>query len=628
MSDTPYDAKLRPFDPSSPPSSIPSRTADVSPTAQLAGVLGMVSVLVGVFVRFVNAMTTPPFFGKTATFLGYPVAKLVPYGLIGLGVACLLLHELLVRDAFTRRSYGLVGYLFFCFGVVMTAVAVATGLGASLPLAYGIAGVLGLLIAAATAAPVVRDLPGRGDHPSDAANAPPAPLTLGSFLPRWLGGLSSNHFVLQATLVPVAATALFLAGAYVLQRVLVKEDVPAPSLLPYGLLGLILGVPFLFIYTRREAEGVWKDAAVGAVGIVSIVAAVLGVATVMLDLFKLPDYAMPYGLGVAVIGLLGTWAYVIMQGADTDMGHRAAWAMIALGCFAIVVAITRSIVQDYVVPNGCLFVMLGALYAGVGAAFALDNPLVVLTRRELTVIFYSPIGYFVLGSITLVAWTSFYVFADQLGPYGTSPAPKVPEPITRYYLFDIFPVIFLLINVPALTMRLVSEEKASGTIEVLLTAPVTEFQVVLSKFFGAWIFFMLSWGIWTFFPMTLRIFANETFDYRPLLSFYVGMAFMGAAFVSMGLFFSTITRDQIVALLVTFTAMIFLTVPYFILFGMEQRRSPSELWVKLLEYTSYLYQMREMVNGKLHLIYLVLHSAFTVVWLTLSVMVLAARRWK
>jgi ABC-2 type transport system permease protein len=106
------------------------------------------------------------------------------------------------------------------------------------------------------------------------------------------------------------------------------------------------------------------------------------------------------------------------------------------------------------------------------------------------------------------------------------------------------------------------------------------------------------------------------------------MTFMGAAYVAMGLFFSSVTRNQIVAQLITFTAMIFLTVPYFILYGSEQRRSLSEGMMKFLEYTSYLYQMREMVSGKVHLIYVFLHLGFTLVWLVLTWIVLASRRWK
>ena len=77
--------------------------------------------------------------------------------------------------------------------------------------------------------------------------------------------------------------------------------------------------------------------------------------------------------------------------------------------------------------------------------------------------------------------------------------------------------------VPALTMRLLSEEKRSGTLEVLMTAPVNEISVVLGKFFAAWIFYMLLWlPVWLFL-ISLRYFGGEEFDYRPVLSFTVAM---------------------------------------------------------------------------------------------------------
>ena len=88
--------------------------------------------------------------------------------------------------------------------------------------------------------------------------------------------------------------------------------------------------------------------------------------------------------------------------------------------------------------------------------------------------------------------------------------------------------------VPALTMRLLSEEKRTGTLEVLLTAPVNEAAVVLSKFLACWLFFMLCWVPTGLYLIALRVEGGQPFDYRPLLSFYLAVGASGAAFIAIG----------------------------------------------------------------------------------------------
>src|SRR5437879_3140322 len=130
------------------------------------------------------------------------------------------------------------------------------------------------------------------------------------------------------------------------------------------------------------------------------------------------------------------------------------------------------------------------------------------------------------------------------------------EPIIRFYFIAWWPVITTIFIVPVLTMRLLSEEQRTGTLEVLFTAPVGETVVVLSKFLASWIFFMLTWVPWGLFLVALRVEGGQPFEYRPLLSFYIAMACSGAAFLAMGLFFSSLTRNQIVSAILTFVGML------------------------------------------------------------------------
>src|SRR6202011_3337751 len=96
-------------------------------------------------------------------------------------------------------------------------------------------------------------------------------------------------------------------------------------------------------------------------------------------------------------------------------------------------------------------------------------------------------------------------------------APPLFEPIVLPYIFDIIPVLMQMILVPVITMRLIAEEKRSGTLEVLLTAPVNESTVVIGKFLAAWLFYLLTWVPWWLYLIALRYMGGEPFDYRPIL---------------------------------------------------------------------------------------------------------------
>jgi ABC-type transport system involved in multi-copper enzyme maturation permease subunit len=442
------------------------------------------------------------------------------------------------------------------------------------------------------------------------------------FFPRWLEALTSSSRVQQVTVISALIVAVFLIAGYALRL---------ETIWPYGLVSLVLGLCFVLAYSRNETEISWRHAAVNVVGVIGAVTALVGLSSVATDLVGLEEILLPHGLSFGVVGLILLWAFISLRGGDTDVGHRMAQALMTAGGVVILVALARSIFQTYMVPSGVLLLTLGFAYLAVGAGYASDIRLIVLTRRELTALFYSPIAYVVIASIALVAWGSFWWFLTETGllpPTETARVQPVAEPILRYYFARIFPIICLIFTVPALTMRLLSEEKQSGTIEVLLTAPVGETAVVLSKFFGVLIFFMLTWSTWAFYPIALRIIGQESFDYRPLLSFYLGLTFMGAGFLSMGLFFSSLTRDQIIAQLLTFAGMILLTLNYlFVAMGEMEGAVPAPV-VAVLRYISYVHHLEEFVQGKVHLKYLLSHLSITVFWLFLTVKVLEARKWR
>jgi ABC-2 type transport system permease protein len=402
--------------------------------------------------------------------------------------------------------------------------------------------------------------------------------------------------------------------------------------LPYGFLCLPLALLFLLSFARNETDPAWRRIAVGALGLVAIVLAATGLIGGNVS----PNFLMPYGLLLALVGVAYWWAFAGLLGTSSDAGYRAGLAMGAVGVVVFLAALGRSAIPplfywlgwtnrpeaSYLASSGLMLMTLGIIYAGLSAGLCSDNRLIVLTRRELAAFFYSPIAYIVLFGVAFVGLCLFYLFVSEIVTFGERGQPMF-EPIIRYYIVAFVPVVTVMIVVPMLTMRLLSEERRTGTLEVLLTAPLGETSIVLSKFLGAWIFFMLLWIPWGLFLVSLRVEGGQPFDYRPLLSFFIGLAVSGAGFVSMGLFFSSLSRNQIVAAVLSFMGMMMMISAFFVI----QVLSPGSAWNTVLTHTSFINLWQSNVEGKLVPRDLLFPISATVLWLFLTVKVLEARKW-
>jgi ABC-type transport system involved in multi-copper enzyme maturation permease subunit len=204
-----------------------------------------------------------------------------------------------------------------------------------------------------------------------------------------------------------------------------------------------------------------------------------------------------------------------------------------------------------------------------------------------------------------------------------------PEPVIKEYLLAFSPVFCLVFAVPALTMRLLSEEHRTGTLEVLFTAPLGETVVVLSKFLAVWVFFMLVWMPWGICLIAFRVEGGQQFEYRPLLIYYLMLACTGAGFLSMGLFFSSLTRNQIVAAILTFMGMLFLTVLYWAKNTLQPQQGEASGWVPLLNHASYLdLWISSLLYAEITPKFYVFHLSAAVFWLFLTIKVLESRRWR
>jgi ABC-2 type transport system permease protein len=177
----------------------------------------------------------------------------------------------------------------------------------------------------------------------------------------------------------------------------------------------------------------------------------------------------------------------------------------------------------------------------------------VIARRELAAYFHSPVSYLVLCLFLVVKGFSFWLFTELLNgrdaPHGA---------VLQYFFGGTFLYwLFLMFLVSVITMRLIAEERRQGTLEPLLTAPVDEVEVVLGKYLGALAFYAALWAPTCVYVLVLRAHAPEEgrLDPGPILSGYLGTLLVGASSIALGLFASTLTRNQILAAVLSFVAL-------------------------------------------------------------------------
>ena len=159
---------------------------------------------------------------------------------------------------------------------------------------------------------------------------------------------------------------------------------------------------------------------------------------------------------------------------------------------------------------------------------------VAIMQRELFALFYSPIGYIVIAGFLLLTGVIVLV-TDTFGP---------GKPATLRTVFDFTPYVLTII-IPAISMRMISEEYRSGTIETLMTAPLSDAQMVIGKYLAALLFYAIMLAGTLVYLFLMIWFGNP--DVGVSLSSYLGLLLVGAAFAAFGVFTSSLTSNQIVA---------------------------------------------------------------------------------
>ena len=245
------------------------------------------------------------------------------------------------------------------------------------------------------------------------------------------------------------------------------------------------------------------------------------------------------------------------------------------------------------------------------------NGVLAIFERELRAYFFSTMAWVVLAFLLLI---NGYVFAIILSFLTDPMSPGSATPMRLFFGDTFFFWMVILFIVPVLTMRLLSEERKSGTIESLMTAPVNEAQVVLGKYLAALAFYVFLWLPTLVY--VLLVAQHSTVDWGPIASGYLGIFGIGSVFIAVGLFGSSFTKNQIVAAVVTFAMLMFFFAIYFV-----DSLVTSQAIKDILSYMNLLQHMEEFGKGIVDSRRLVYYLSTSVLFLFLTSRILAAKKW-
>jgi len=246
------------------------------------------------------------------------------------------------------------------------------------------------------------------------------------------------------------------------------------------------------------------------------------------------------------------------------------------------------------------------------------NNLLALTSRELKAFWYSPIAYVVGALFLLMQGWVFWLLVAVLNDPRVDPSWTMSQFFfggTFFYWFSV------LMVAPLLTMRTFSEEKRTGSIELLLTAPVTDAQVVVAKFLGAWLPYCLLWASTVIFFLLLQRFT--ALDWGPVLTGYLGTWLLGSVLIALGIFTSSLTRNQVIAAVLSFVAILLLfSIGLLDVFIRDPETS------KTIQYLSLTEHLQHFSKGILDTRPMVFYVTLTVICLFLTGRIVGSSRWR
>jgi gliding motility-associated transport system permease protein len=253
--------------------------------------------------------------------------------------------------------------------------------------------------------------------------------------------------------------------------------------------------------------------------------------------------------------------------------------------------------------------------------------IVAIAQKELKSYFAGPIAYIAIGLWALLYGYFFVAILqyfmrqsmqmNQFGMQGPQ-AVNVNQMLIRPLLQNV--TIMILFVMPMVTMRTYSEEKRSGTIELLLTAPLTDFQIIMGKFLGA----MALYGVMLLVTMLhiglLFVYGHP--EPKPILTAYLGLLLLGGCFISLGLLISSLTKNQIVAGMVTFAVFLLL----WIITWIGSFSGPTV--DQLTQYLSIIDHLEDFSKGVIDTKHLIYYVSFITFGLFLTAKSVDSERWR
>ena len=246
-----------------------------------------------------------------------------------------------------------------------------------------------------------------------------------------------------------------------------------------------------------------------------------------------------------------------------------------------------------------------------------------LVRRELATYFLGPMAFLILLAFQGIAWLNFWDLVDALARNARSFS-GLRDPMNSYITGSTPFWIGIMVAVPALTMRLLAEERRSGTIEPLLTAPVTEAEVVVAKWLAGVAMYLALLVPFALYLPFLYYQARYHFDLGPVLALSAGLTTLGMMFVAIGLFFSALTRNQVVAAIWTFAVLFALVLLTTVLGNYAVSRRSS--WADAIQFVAVINQLTTFGTGRLDLRFLAIHLSTAALMLYLTTKVVQYRR--
>jgi len=237
------------------------------------------------------------------------------------------------------------------------------------------------------------------------------------------------------------------------------------------------------------------------------------------------------------------------------------------------------------------------------------NKAITIVKKELNSNFNSPLGYIVVSAFLIISgWMfiqSFFIFGQA----------------SMRSFFNLLPILFMFV-LPAVTMSSWSEEKRSGTVEVLMSFPISTVKVVIAKFLSSFVFLLIMIVFTLAIPMMITNLGTP--DRGVILAGYIGALFLGSSYIAIGLWVSSITKNQIISFLVT---VVIIFVFYMIGNSMILDTMPSVV-ASVGKFLSFATHFDSILRGVISLSDILYYISIIVFFLFLNARVVSLKNWR